>query len=151
MAWVRKSADGLAIIFMGEFGELDETGGGGGRQLPNGFIHFNGKWVDLYRVKDGGLEMGKIDDHMEATWAGGTDMLLRAVRYSLKAKDQAYFLRTAEATWDENQSAGKVPGKVAAAMAVDLLGPKDFREHLFIASDAGDRLFACRHQDQRTG
>ncbi|MDD4890473.1 MAG: VCBS repeat-containing protein [Phycisphaerae bacterium] len=126
----------FALVFAGEFHE--ECAEGGGRQMPDGFLHIAGRWLSLFRAKGSqNFEMSDIDTAMEATWAGSTDMLDKAVDYVLTDKSPA-IPSTAEATWDKNGKCGNVPGKVSYAMPVDLGAAA---QGLFVGSDAGDKLF----------
>ncbi len=85
------------------------------------------------------------DQHMEATWAGGTDMLLKVVELLRKYPDYNVPV-SCTGRWDEPIRPGKVAGKVGCAAAVDLSGKGKLA--LFVACDAGDRVFA---HDAKTG
>jgi len=103
-----------------------------------GYLFANGTWSVFYQGKDGSWGMDGTDTTMLATWQGGTDMLLRAVDYTLSDPD-AYLPAKEGVYWAEAKQFGKVDGKVHAAMPVDLAG--DGKWALFVASDRGDRLF----------
>ncbi|MDD4892291.1 MAG: VCBS repeat-containing protein, partial [Phycisphaerae bacterium] len=72
-------------------------------------------------------------------WAGGTDMLLKLCETIVDDPTTEVPVKT-KFTWAEKIVAGKVKGKIAVAQAVDI-GGKGVNV-LFIASDAGDRLFS---------
>jgi hypothetical protein len=128
----------FALLFAGEFQDEKRDRG---KKVPDAFLHFNGKWVDLFRAKDGAsYQMAEIDlqAHMQGTWAGSTEMLDRCINYVLTDKSP-HVPVTAEASWDRSSKCGNVPGKVTAAVAIDL--GEGLRQSLFVASDGGDKLF----------
>ncbi|HOX08402.1 MAG TPA: sigma-70 family RNA polymerase sigma factor [Planctomycetota bacterium] len=90
-------------------------------------------------------EVDCIDSHMEATWAGGTDMLLRLTEQLVRHPDTDIPV-ACTGSWDSSVDVGRVPGSVRAVAAVDIGGRG--QPALFAASDAGDRVFA---RDVRTG
>jgi hypothetical protein len=122
-------------FFVGEKALADERGRG------RGFVHVKGKWIDLRRGKGQVWEPKRIDTFMEGCWAGGTDMLLRAVDYILSDED-ADFPCKARASWGKVVKAGHVPGQVTSAGPVDLDGSG--KCYLFVTSSEGDRLFHYR-------
>jgi len=124
-----------ALFFVGEFGE-DE-----GREETIGYLHVSGKWALLVGAEDGNWLFDNIDKAMQATWAGGTDMLRRAVDYVLHDDDP-----DVPATDGVAWSAGPVKmavlqGAIRAVRPVDLAG--DGKLALYVARDQGDRLLAC--------
>ncbi|MCX7805594.1 MAG: VCBS repeat-containing protein [Planctomycetota bacterium] len=122
--------DGPAIIFVGK-GENEE---------PISKLHLGGKWVSLEKGADAASwEADAIDSKMEATWAGGTDMLLKITELILKYPDTDVPSSCA-GSWEEPVNIGTVKGKVGRVMAVDIAGKGDLA--LFVASDGGDRVFA---------
>ncbi len=134
-----KHPDEPALLFAGEFIEEAGDGSGGGKPLPEACLHFSGRWMSLYKTKvDTDFEMDKINTDLEATWAGSTDMLDRAVNYILTDPEPSVPV-SGEAMWDAHTKIGMVAGKVNAAVAVDLgEGPA---QALFVASEGGDRLY----------
>ncbi|MHC4715602.1 MAG: FG-GAP repeat domain-containing protein [Planctomycetota bacterium] len=108
------------------------------------WMHLGGKWVDLYTEDGRTFEADQINKHMEATWAGGTDMLIRCVKYVQAAEHPDVPVRTG-AAWADKIALGKVAGKVSAASAVDLAG--DGKLALHVASGDGDKLFAHDGKD----
>jgi len=130
---IGKAPGAQAILFVGKK-EMDES--------MAAMLHVGGKWV----VLDAGKEkntweaqslngpMGK----MEAVWAGGTDMLLKLCELLVDRPETVVPVESG-VTWSDKISLGTVPGKISLAQAVDLAGKGE--NALFIASDAGDRLF----------
>lgn len=129
-----------ALLFSGEF--VEQGNAGAVREMPAAFIHMvGGQWLSLYATKDKTKwELKEIDGHMQATWAGTTDMLEKCVNYILTDKQPAVPC-VAEAAWDKNGKIANVPGKISGAMPV-YVGGKTTSTKLFVGSDAGDRLFA---------
>lgn len=144
-AVVRMIADGNteALFFVGFF--EDEAGGGdmelgGDEEEGRGMLHIGGKWIALSSVEERLWDMEKIDSRMLGTWAGSTDMLLRAVHYVLTTDDADVPIKS-NVEWGRHVKLGTVKGKIAALTPVDLAG--DGKLTLFVASDAGDKLFRC--------
>jgi len=130
-AWAGKPA----ILFEGEFleeGKVDKA------PDKKAFLHVNGLWVVLRSGAGGAWAPTGIDKAMQATWAGGTDMLLRATNYILTDEDPGCPVN-AMVAWDETEEVGEVEGKVRWCEAVDLDGKGN--PYLFVASSEGDRLF----------
>ncbi|MBL8795794.1 MAG: hypothetical protein JNM56_17955, partial [Planctomycetia bacterium] len=129
-----------ALLFLGQFKEEGQDQGN--QKKPEAFIHLAGKWVSLYRDArtpkgEPGFGMDQIDNKMEATWAGGTDMLLRCVEYI--GKDPDARVPSAEgAAWKKPVQLGKIDGPVHGMEAIDLAG--DGNLHLFVAAESGDRV-----------
>jgi len=132
------------LLFVGAFHE--ETGDAeadmeeaGEEEVQKGFLHANGKWITLFSGKGKNTwEMEKLDSHMQGTWAGGTDMLARAVRYILKDPDADVPVKTF-AEWAGKKKVTTIPGKVYGMRA---LAPfPDGKTRLFVAAEKGDRLF----------
>jgi len=124
-----------ALFFVGEFGESE------GREETIGYLHVSGKWAMMVSSEDGAWLFDNIDKAMQATWAGGTEMLRRAVDYALQDDDP-----DVPATDGVAWSAGPVkmavlPGAIRAVRPVDLAG--DGKLALYIARDQGDCLLAC--------
>jgi hypothetical protein len=145
-----------ALLFAGEFAEQAEPGGGfgdggfgsdpfgpgaGGAGRPvdaQAFLHVSGKWISLYVGDKGQYQVGRVDSHMEGTWAGGTDMLERAVRYILT--DEAPEVPSVSGvSWGTELKIATLDGQVTAARPVWL--DDERRPYLFLACDRGDRLF----------
>ena len=106
------------------------------------YLQFTNKWVVLNRNKtDRGLwDMQEIRARLNGTWAGSTDMFLRCLERIAVEADYPVPV-TAGVEWDAGGITrfGKMGGKVFAALPVDTGGKG--RADLFLAGDAGDRLF----------
>jgi len=153
------SAGGRAILFTGEYVEeagLGEGGsygvpafdpGAGGKQLDaQAYLHVSGRWIALHSDQPGHYQVLKIDDHMEQTWAGGTDMLDRAVRYILSSDDPTV-PAVSGVRWGSEVKVAKLEGKVSAALPVWL--DEGRNPLLFVACAAGDRLFRFDRDEQQ--
>ena len=151
------SAGGTALLLAGEYVERAESGesgfgdggfgsGGfesgpamGGQEVnAQAFLHVSGRWIALYVGDDGQYQVRKIDDHMEGTWAGGTDMLCRAVRYIL-TDDDPEVPSASGVGWGAELKIAKLDGRVNSARPVWLDNRRP--PYLFLACDQGDRLF----------
>jgi len=152
-----RSAGGTALLLAGEYVERAESGesgfgdggfgsGGfesgpatGGQEVnAQAFLHVSGRWIALYVGDDGQYQVRKIDDHMEGTWAGGTDMLCCAVRYIL-TDDDPEVPSASGVGWGTEVKIAKLDGRVSSARPVWLDGQRS--PYLFLACDQGDRLF----------
>ncbi|MDD4891850.1 MAG: VCBS repeat-containing protein [Phycisphaerae bacterium] len=145
----KDSETGLAILFLGEFHE-DGAEEGGGRQVPDGYMHHEGRWISLYRTKSGGLEMENIEDYMEGVWAGDTDQLLRMVKYVLTDRNPV-IPRTPDVGWDRTAEVAKGKGltKAELLMPVDLDGA--MAATLFVGLPDGDRLYRYDAKAEKMG
>ncbi len=117
----------LALLFVGKYED---------KEL--GYLHVGGTWM---RLSGGGekWEFHLIDDQLPATWAGGTDMLARCVKYVLASGPQAVVPVDSGTAWRSFVKVGAVKGKVADVTAVDLLGDGKLCVH--VAAAGGDGLF----------
>ena len=132
-ALVKASGGEPGVCFIGEAADA-----AAGRR---GFLHVSGQWLDLGSGRGGPWQAGKIVKHMESCWAGGTDMLLRAVDYILTDED-ADFPCKAMVSWSQVVQVGQVAGRVTSARPVDVDGTG--KPCLFVTSAGGDRLFQLR-------
>lgn len=115
------------ILFAGTFNE---------QKLA--YLSARGMWLALKAAGKDRWDVAGIAPGMSATYAGGTDMLIRMSEYLLKDPD-ADVPVTAGVRWMEHRKLGTVPGAAAALAAVDFgAGGKC---HLFVGSPAGDRLY----------
>ncbi|MFW6146654.1 MAG: FG-GAP repeat domain-containing protein [Planctomycetota bacterium] len=144
MAAIRSGqTDGL--MFIGLLPSLKEGDGlMDDDEAQRGFLHLGGRgawsakqWVMLEKWEDG-WDMIESRSFLLGTWAGGTDMLIRAVRYIL-ADPEATVPIVVGVEWDEPVVVGKLDGPVRQVAPVDLEG--DGRCELFVASEAGDRVW----------
>lgn len=126
------------LLFVGMFdtgldmSESDDSGA-----IGKALLHVGKDWVTLTSYKPGAWEMDDIDARLLGTWAGSTEMLRRAVLYSLNNEDADVPVKS-NAHWAGKVALGKVPGHISAVTAVDIDG--DGRPYIFIASDKGDQL-----------
>jgi hypothetical protein len=138
-----KSQDKLALVFIASWpdkpgentGEQPATPAG---QPRNAFLHIDGSWYLLQEDK-GGWKFNQESIEMVSTWNGGSDMLLKLTKYILDDPANATVANRTGTCWANPVDAGKIAGNVAAAAAVDL--KRNGVPLLFIASDAGDKLF----------
>ncbi len=82
-------------------------------------------------------EKAELEARMQAVWAGGTEMLQRAVEYVLADPD-ASVPATAGVNWAARKRVARLEGQVTVAAAIDLHGNGPLT--LFVGSEAGDRL-----------
>ena len=102
-------------------------------------IHMRGRWYSLDATDKPELwDFHQKSSEMEATWAGGTDMLLRITELLLKYPDMDVPVRSG-VSWDEHSKAASLKGKITEALAPDLDGKGKL--HLFLAGETGDHLF----------
>ncbi|MCG3179109.1 MAG: hypothetical protein BIFFINMI_01440 [Phycisphaerae bacterium] len=102
------------------------------------YLHLAGRWIQLEAQRDGTYSMIAVDVEMRGTWAGGSDMLERAVEYILADRSPDMPVAVG-CTWAQRPVLGKIAGPVRAAQAIDLAG--DGRLALFLAADTGDRVY----------
>jgi hypothetical protein len=129
------AAQNPALFFVGEFGEGD----GGEETL--GYLHVSGKWALLVSNEDGQWLFDNIDKAMQATWAGGTDMLRRAMDYALQDDDPDVPAIDGVAWSPGPMKIATLGGKIRSVRPVDLSG--DGTMVLHVACDQGDHLLAC--------
>jgi len=142
-ALVKASAGKPALFFVGTF-LADEPGADGmGGDPPEkvGYLHVSGKWSDFHEKKGGVWDLTVLATPREKLWAGGTDMLRRAVDYILQADDPQVPVNAGVEWSGEPTKIGKFTGKIRAVKPVDLAGNGTFA--LFVAADKGDRLLVC--------
>lgn len=132
-------AERLAIFFVGKFQE--ETPDGAGAEPAEGavgLLHVQGRWFRFFGKEGGTWLLDILDEHMEGTWAGGTDMLERAVKYVLT--DPAPMVPVnSMARWAEPKRVARLDGKVRGAIPVDIAG--DGQLALHVLCEEGDRVF----------
>lgn len=139
-----------ALLFVGMFEAGEDGGGGGMGEEAKGFLHIAGEatdnnqneWFGLDAVPDdvSAWDMGKLESKMLATWNGSTAMLVKVVKYCLKAED-AELPSNSGVSWAPEVKLAKLAGKVAGVAAVDLTS-KDAKgkSDLFVACADGDRI-----------
>lgn len=128
--------DESAILFAGTLeGEKDV-----------GLMHIGGNWFRMIASEAGdNWELEGLDTQLEGTWAGGTDMLIRTVRYILTEPYPLVPVSVGTA-WEQVKKVGKLTGKLSLLQAVDLAG--DGKLRLFVASQAGDKLFRYSNETE---
>ncbi|MFB3891468.1 MAG: FG-GAP repeat domain-containing protein [Phycisphaerae bacterium] len=113
-------------------------------QANVGYLHVGVGWLKLSGGKDGAWALTGVDNKMDSTWLGGTDMLIRCVQYIL-AEGQAAAVPAEEAArWRAAKKIGSVPGQATDIRAVDLAPAGQARDGklcLYVATPDGDRLF----------
>jgi len=136
---VGKAAPQLALLFCGKFSEETPEAGGGEEAARGavGLLHTQGAWFRLVGTEPGTWLLDVLDEHLQSSWAGGTDMLARATKYVLADPAASVPARTG-ASWADVKEVARLDGKVHGAMAVDLAG--DGRLALHILCETGDRL-----------
>lgn len=128
---VAKLAKGTALLSIGRDEEGEDAG----------FLHILCKWVRLEEPeKNPGWDMQQLDAHMEGTWNGSTDMLVRCLRYiQAVGQEDSHVPIEGGVSWRDAVQLGKATGKVTAVSSVDLLG--DGKPAVHVASTGGDQLF----------
>jgi hypothetical protein len=123
-----------ALLFIGsrkEQGQPDEAA------VKGAALQIDRMWVLLEPGKSGAWDMVRVDEKMQGTWDGGSDMLLKVVQHVLKHPDDIVPVIVGF-DWAGMKSAGKVEGEVFGSQAVDLDGKGSFV--FFVQSAGGDRL-----------
>ncbi|PCJ57375.1 MAG: hypothetical protein COA79_16030 [Planctomycetota bacterium] len=131
---IKESKKTLAAFLVGKFNDNDS-----GEEAPKAkaFLHVSGKWIILNENK-GIWEPTVISTKMQGTWAGGTDMLIKAIDYILKDADPTMPVNVG-VSWEDPVLVSTVKGVVSSVRPVDLDGKG--KSHLFIMSTLGDKLF----------
>ena len=128
-----------ALFFAGKFDDAGGTGGAPARS--RGLLHISGRWAACEGGQDGAWLFDNVDQQFQAVWAGGTDMLRRAVDYVLTDDDPVVPV-TDGVSWSPNPvKVAALDDAIRAVRPIDLAG--DGKLLLFIACDKGDRLLAC--------
>ena len=125
-----------ALLFtgaMGRPGQKDSIGAKAVLQIGHRWFALTGAGPGRWTMD----EKAEVEARMQAIWAGGTEMLQRAVEYVLADPD-ASVPATAGVSWAARKQVAMLGGQVTAATAVDLHGNGPLA--LFIASEAGDGL-----------
>ena len=128
-----------ALFFVGEFSEDKDSKGdsSGGHAL----LHLAGQWAEFDGSADKTWALRQLDAKSQGIWAGGTDMLRRAVEYILQ-NDEADVPVTDGVSWSsEPKRIATLAGRIRAMRPLELAG--DGKLVLFIACEQGDHLLAC--------
>jgi len=122
-----------ALFFVGEFEDAEDQGTRAvGRR---GFLHISGRWAVFEDGRDGVWTLDHIDRTLQAVWAGGTDMLRRAVDYILEDDDPVVPVADG-VSWSEGPlKIVTLHGKINSARPIDLSGDinNDGRQDALIA------------------
>lgn len=136
LVWARAAStqgDGPVLLFIGK----------NEKQEPISLLHFNGRWAHLARGSGAHswklTHLDRQDEGMEATWAGGTDMLLRLTDRLLR-HPEVDVPAAIHSSWEEPNRVAELHGKVHGMRLVDLRG--DGRLVLHVLCDGGDRFLA---------
>ena len=146
---VKASAGQPALFFVGTFLADDpgdgETGGAPPKKV--GYLHVSAKWCDFQGGTGTAWDLTVLATAREKLWAGGTDMLRRAVDYIL-GEDNPQVPVKAGASWRGKPSrVGTFAGGIRAVKPIDLAGNGEFA--LFVAADKGDRLLVCDRKTRK--
>ena len=127
------------LFFVGDFGE-DKDGQGGGNS--RGLLHLSGQWAEFVGGQEGEWALNQIDPKNQGIWAGGTDMLQRAVDYILQDDDADVPVADGVAWGTDQKKIATLSGHLGAVRPLDLAG--DGKSLLlFVACDQGDHLLVC--------
>ena len=103
------------------------------------YLNLDGQWLELQVGQDATTwALTSVASDMLGTWNGGTDMLLRCIRYILASPDAADVPSTERMGWRSIVKVGKVSGTPTAMVTPDLTG--DGTTFLYVASPEGDVL-----------
>lgn len=108
------------------------------REESGAYLHVGGKWLRLVADNDGAWLFAALDSGMDGTWNGGTDMLLRCVRYIVDSPAEAFVPVDPGMSWRELKQIGTARGAAAGMSAVELSA--DALPAIHIASPEGDVL-----------
>jgi FG-GAP-like repeat len=125
-------------LFIGKYKEASEDGNA--EPLEGALLQIDIDWVTLFQSKkDKNVwEMSHVDEKLQGTWDGGSDMLIKAIEYIKEAPDESIVPVDVGVYWAKTVSLGKVEGGATAAQAVSLDGSDLFALH--VAARGGDRL-----------
>ena len=119
-----------------------------GNPQKTALLHVDGTWLQARQTGPGRWDVLGVASEATATWEGGTDMLIRMCD-RLVAEPGMGVRSAAGVQWMEHVAVGKAPaGQVAGMEAVEVGKARGLR--LFVASPAGDRLFAAKTKDGET-
>jgi hypothetical protein len=129
-----------ALFFVGEFA-VEQEGQGDAPPKSRGLLHVAGQWAEFDGGQDGAWDLNQIDAKSQGVWAGGTDMLRRAVDYILQDDDPEVPVADGVSWSGDRKRIATLSGKIRAVRPVDLAG--DGKLFLFVARDQGDHLLVC--------
>ncbi len=137
-----KDGQKQAVFFVGVF-QVENVAVEGLGVKAVGFLHFAFKdadwqWAGFKKTEKNSWDMEKTENYLLGTWAGGTDMLARAIDYIIE-DPEATVPPVIGSEWGGKIQIGKLTGKVTSLMAVDILD--NGKADIFAACESGDRLF----------
>ncbi len=109
------------------------------------FLHVGGQWLGVRPTADRRWEITGPTPQMSGTFAGGSDSLIRMAEYLAREPD-AFVPVSAGIRWLSNVKVGQTEGEASGLDAVEIGEPR--RTHLFVASSAGDRLYAPKKDEE---
>lgn len=109
------------------------------RNVEAAYLHVDGTWLALKATAKGRWNVSGYATRLSATFAGGTDMLIRMADYIVKADDPTVPVSAGVDWADEPIKVGKIGGRTAGMKAVALGAKKTL--HLFVSCSKGDKLF----------
>jgi len=112
------------------------------------YAQIGGTWVQLEQAGAGRWALLDYSRTLGATYAGGTDMLIRMCEYLLKDPHPTVPVSASVRWADAPTKVGTVNGKTAGIEAIELGAKRKL--HLFVSSDKGDRLFLPKTEDFET-
>jgi len=119
----------------------------GPAHIVHALLHCRGQWLRMsYDTKKAELAFERIDSRLHGVWYGGTDMLIRCVKYVLEADDPVVPIATGTA-WSEPEKITRLQGRVRGLRLVDLTGKG--APVLFVAAERGDQLWQHSRKNQR--
>jgi hypothetical protein len=130
---LKKNAKEPAILFSGTLNEEKQA-----------YLHVAGLWLETKAAGDNRWNVAGYAPKMAATYAGGTDMLIRMADHLAKDPD-ADVPVSAGVRWSGHVKIGNIPGEVHGIAAIEFPAPG--KSCLFVASSGGDRLFRAKGDD----
>lgn len=119
------------LLFCGQYGASGEAN-------LTAALHQGGRWLTL----DGSGRSYKavaVNGNLEQTWAGGTDMFIRAVEMGLEDADMDFPCESGVRWQEGEKKVGKIEGPVFSTRHVMLGGKPGGMLH--IGAERGDRLY----------
>jgi len=132
----------MALFFSGKYEGVKDDGLAGVSDEPPpavALLKIGDVWFGLEKARNADAWGPRRDDlDMQAVWAGGTDMLLAAVRYIMTDPDPVVPVAV-EVEWGKATRIATIDGKVHGIVPVDLSGRGEVG--LFVLGESGDRVF----------
>ena len=134
---LKKNGSRPVILFVGTMQEVKAA-----------YMHVGGSWLG---VKAGGANRWNISGYapkLGATFAGGTDMLIRMSEYVIKHPDPSVPVSAGVRWADDRLKVGNIAGKTGGMATIEIGRKRE--THLFVSCSAGDRLFRPKTVDLET-